>query len=197
MKNTIPQQKTGGFSDTISKRTFDSEEHAKSYFQVIKQRFLDINHWHQVAGEEKAEFVLFNSEGSAVERMPIVGDFVRINIPGPENKTGDGFDWVKVEDIHQQTTEHKEIISIRVRPASSPQNIKSETAHFFDDTATSNFIIKRVNKKIGAEVHGRNEKPNVEDLNLKEKIRNTFIAIGGIFGASKIQWKSLTDGLIK
>ena len=51
--------------------------------------------------------------------------------------------------------------------------------------------------KISAEVHGRNEEPNTENLSLLEKARNFLVAVGGMVAGSKFQWKSLTEGLIK
>jgi len=193
---SIPPQKKGNFNDTSSERLFTTEKQAKLYFRLVRQRLLSIHEWHKIAGEEKAEFALVNKSGQVVKRLPTIGDYLRISIPGPTNQSGDGYDWVKVEDIHEEDNLHEELISIKVRPSSSPQNDKPVTAHFFDEAATSNFIVKREGTKISAEVHGRNEKPNLEDLNLIEKIRNSFVALGGIFGASKIQWKSFTDGLL-
>ncbi len=196
MKTIVPAQREGNAYDTISERLFPTEKLAKSHFQVVRKRLLAINHWHKMAGEEKATFELIDGRGEKVERMPAIGDFMRIDIPGPMNHSGDGFDWVKIEDILEDEELHEEFISIRIRPSSNPERPTEETAHFFDDVATSTFVVKRENNKISAEVHGRNEKPNLEDVSLIDKIRNTFVAFGGILGASKIQWKSFTDGLL-
>lgn len=196
MKIAIPSQKKGNHNDTVSERLFSTEKQAKLYFRIVRQRLLAINDWHKIAGEEKAEFALANKEGLLVKRLPIMGDYFRINLPGPDNQSGEGFDWVRVEDIHEDDKLHEEFVFIKVRPSSNPQNNNTETAHFFDNAATSTFIVKRDGNKLSAEVHTRNEKPNIKGLNLAEKIRNTFVALGGIFGASKIQWKSLTDGLL-
>lgn len=196
MKTIVPAQREGNAYDTISERLFPTEKLAKSHFQVVRKRLLAINHWHKIAGEEKAVFALIDGRGEHVERMPAVGDFMRIDIPGPMNHAGDGFDWVQIEDIFEDEELHEEFISIRVRPSANPETQKEETAHFFDDAATSTFIVKRESNKLSAEVHGRNEKPNLEDVSLIDKIRNTFVAIGGMLGGSKIQWKSFTDGLI-
>lgn len=197
MENNVPKQREGNHSDSISTRHFATEELAKSYFEVVKERLFDINHWHKYSGQEKAEFTLYDSSGSAVERLPQLGDFVKIDIPGPGNTTGDGFDWVLVEDILTGNNDHTDLISMRLRPAVNPLKHKPDTAHFFDEVATSNVVIIRQGNAISAEVHGRNEKPNVTDVNLIDKVRNTFVAMGGFFGASKIQWDSFTEGLIR
>ncbi|RYU97417.1 hypothetical protein [Emticicia agri] len=196
MKTIVPAQREGTAYDTISERIFPTEKLAKAHFQVAKDRLLAINHWHKVTAEEKTVFGLVNGRGEQVERMPAIGDFIRIDIPGPMNHTGDGFDWVIIEDIFEDEEIHEEFISIRVRPSSNPEKHNTEIAHFFDDMATSTFIVKRENNKISAEVHGRNEKPNLDELSLMDKIRNTFVAFGGILGGSKIQWKSFTEGLL-
>jgi hypothetical protein len=180
MKISIPPQKKGSFNDTSSERLFTTEKQAKLFFRLVRQRLLSIHEWHKIAGEEKAEFALVNKGGQVVKRLPTIGDYLRISIPGPTNQSGDGYDWVKVEDIQEEDTLHEEFIYIKVRPSSSPMNDKPVIAHFFDDAATSNFIVKREGTKISAEVHGRNEKPNVEDLNL---ILNAlfFTFLKGIF----------------
>jgi hypothetical protein len=196
MKTIVPAQREGSAYDTISERIFSTEKLAKSHFKVVRKRLLAINHWHEIAGEEKATFHLVDARGEHVERMPAIGDYIKIEIPGPINHSGDGYDWVKIEDIFEDEELHEEFISIRVRPSSNPTKNKEEIAHFYDDSATSTFVVKRESNKISAEVHARNEKPNLEDVSLIDKIRNTFVAFGGILGASKIQWKSFTDGLL-
>ncbi|MBA4850463.1 hypothetical protein [Emticicia sp. BO119] len=196
MKTIIPAQREGTAYDTISEKIFPTEKLAKAHFNVVRDRLLAINHWHKVSADEKTVFELVDGRGEQVERLPAIGDFIRIDIPGPINHTGNGFDWVKIEDIFEDEEIHEEFISIRVRPSSNPEKHSPEVAHFFDDTATSTFIVKRESNKISAEVHGRNEKPNLEDVDLIDKIRNTFVAFGGILGASKIQWKSFTEGLL-
>jgi len=47
-----------------------------------------------------------------------------------------------------------------------------------------------------AEVNGRNEQPNTDAENLIDKARNIAVAAGAMLGFSKVQWKSLVDGLV-
>ena len=155
------------------------------------------NCWELFAGTEKAEFSLRDKQGELSLDPPKVGDYFRIKVPGLHNPTGDGYDWVQVEKFEQEQSKDLECLYIRVRPTSDLTKPDDTTAHFFDSKATSNFLIKREGKKISAEVHGRNEVPNTEDLSVLEKIRNSLVAVGGIIGGSKFQWKSLTEGLIK
>jgi hypothetical protein len=46
-------------------------------------------------------------------------------------------------------------------------------------------------------VYGRNEKPNTDTETLSDKARNAAVAGGAITGFSKLQWKSLVNGLVK
>ena len=197
MENQIPKQQVGAKSDTVSEITLKNHEAAKQHFQIVKKRFLDVNSWELFAGEEKAEFSLRDEQGNLLLSEPKVGNYFKIKIPGLNNPTGDGFDWVKIEKLEQQDFADEESILIRVRPTSDPTKPEEKTAHFFCEKATSTFIIKRVSNIISAEVHGRNEEPNTEDLSAVEKVRNFLVAAGGIIAGSKFQWKSLTEGLIR
>lgn len=197
MEENIPQQYTGAKSDTVSEIKLNTETEAVAHFETVKKRFLDVNSWEFFAGEEKASFTLRDELGTLLLEKPKVGNYFKIQIPGLHNPTGEGFDWVKIEEIKEEKTENSESIYIRVRPTSDPTKPEDKTAHFFDEKATSNFLIKREGNKISAEVHGRNEEPNTDDLSALEKVRNFLVAVGGMIAGSKFQWKSLTEGLIK
>lgn len=196
MDTKIPEQHEGGFSNTVSENKFETTQAAEQHFETVKKRFLDINHWKDTASFS-ANFSLFDASGAAVNRDPQIGDYMKIDIPGPENKTSEGDDWVKIEALDVEKSPGYESISMRARPAPSPLVSDGDTAHFYSNDATSNFAVKRRENLITAEVYGRNEKPNTEDLGVIEKIRNTVVALGGILFGSKFQWKSLTDGLVK
>jgi hypothetical protein len=84
-----------------------------------------------------------------------------------------------------------------VRPAANPLNQKDDTAHFFKDTATSTFQVKRIDNEVYAEVHGRNELANTETDQMTDNIRNTLVGWSAKLGLSAPQWKSLVTGLVK
>lgn len=197
MRNKIPEQEIGGKSDTVSEIEFPNELQAKQHFELVKKRFLDINSWELIAGKEKAEFSLRDEKENLILQKPKVGNYIRIKVPGLHNDSGDGYDWVRIEALEEEKEENTESIYIRVRPNSNPLNPTEETCHFFDSRATSNFLITREGTKISAEVHGRNEVPNINNDSILDKVRNSLVAIGGIIAGSKFQWKSFTDGLIK
>ena len=197
MQEKIPPQQIGAKSDTVSEIELESEQAARDHFQTVKKRFLDVNSWELFAGEEKAEFSLRDGNGDLLLTPPKIGDYFSIKVPGLHNPTGDGFDWVQVEHCEEEQGADSESVYIRVRPTSNPTKPEEVIAHFFDPKATSNFLIRREKNMVFAEVHGRNEVPNTENLSVLEKIRNGLVAVGGIIAGSKFQWKSLTEGLIK
>ena len=108
MEEKIPPQKTGAKSDTISEIELDSEQSAISHFDLVKRRFLDVNCWELFAGTEKAEFSLRDGQGKLSLDPPKIGDYFRIKIPGLHNPTGDGYDWVQVENYESEDSEHSE-----------------------------------------------------------------------------------------
>jgi hypothetical protein len=193
MKNIIPENKEGTQTNTERSIEFATEEESKQFFQIAKKRLLDVNHWHKIAGNATADFQLTDEEGKPVNRTAKEGDHFKIDIPGPGSITGEGNDWVKIESIQ----EDENYIGIRVRPTSNPTNERKDIAHFFNDNSTSSFIIKKEGKKITAGVYGRNEKPNTKTETVVDKIRNATVATGAISGFSKLQWKSLVNGLIE
>lgn len=196
MNFQIPDQVKGGFSDTVSQRQHQSVESASLHYQQVKNRFLAINSWELRAGKLMGEFSLCDEQGAMKATVPKVNDFIRIKVPGWHNRRGNSYDWVKIEKVEEETSEHQEMMYIRARPSHHPKDPEQLTAHFFTAESTSNFLIKRIENEVFAEVHGRNEIPNVPHLTFWEKLRNGIVGFFAIIGGSKVQWKSLTDGLL-
>lgn len=192
-KDIVPEQHHGSESNTESSKSFSSEEDAKEFFKKVADRLLHVNEWHYYAGKATAEFQLADEKGNVVHRPVEKGDHFRIDIPGPGPATGDGFDWVRVEEI--LTVD--DCVTIRVRPATNPTNDKQDVAHFFDENATSSFVVKKEGNKVTAAVYGRNEKPNTHTEKVVDTVRNAAVATGAVSGFSKMQWKSLVEGLLK
>jgi hypothetical protein len=192
-KDVVPEHNDGIQTNTESSIELSTEQEAHEFFDEVKQRLLNVNSWHHYAGSTSADFLLTDDKGNEVQRSPQQGDHFKIDIPGPGTITGEGHDWVQIEAIE----EDEDSIGIRVRPATNPTNERKDVAHFFSDDATSSFIIRKNGKKITAGVYGRNEKPNTHTETLKDKVRNAAMATGAISGFSKLQWKSLVNGLIK
>lgn len=183
--------------DVVEKVGFKTSEQACEFYEVAKERLLDVNHWANTSNLPSATFELCDSTGSRVHRHAKLGDYFKINIPGPGSSKGDGFDWVKAELIHEEQVNGADILSLRVRPAANPTTPDAEVAHFFSDKSTSTFQIKRIGKEVLAEVHGRNEVPNTHTGDFIDNARNTLIGIGATIGVAVPQWKGLVAGLVK
>jgi hypothetical protein len=200
MENNIetPAQETGGSSDVIEKTTATGIAEAKKLFGTVKQRLLDINHWGSISEGISASFDLTDALGAPKEGLPIAGDHLRINIPGPGLKAGEGYDWVRIEKLQEQRSETEDVFMMQVRPSANPSPATGEEiAHFFDEKATSSFIVRRHHETVSAEVHGRNEEPNTSNEKLTDKIRNAVVGISAMAGFSAIQWKKLVKGLLE
>ena len=197
MKNQVPPQRIGAESAAVSEINFKTEDEAKKHFEIVKNRFQNINSWDLLAGEEKAEFALHDSTGKLIHEKPQAGNFISIKIPLLHNPADDGLDWVKVEVYEEELKNDHEQIYMRLRPTFDPTAKSDSIIHFLDDQSSSNFIISRDFKTIKAEVYARNEIPNTQDKTIVEKIRNKAVALGGMLIGSKIQWEGLTNGLIK
>jgi hypothetical protein len=193
----IPEQHDGSETNTEATETLADAAAARAFFEVVRNRLLNVNAWHDYAGPGTASFQLTDDWGGEVLRLAQKGDHFQIDIPGPGSQTGEGYDWVRIEEIAEEHSEAEDSLAIRVRPASNPRNEKEDVAHFFTSEATSNFIVKRKGNTVTAAVYGRNEKPNTEAEALMDKARNTAVATGAISGFSSLQWKSLVTGLLQ
>jgi hypothetical protein len=196
MKTITPKQETGKAINATSSREFESRSEARRFFSIVKRRLQDVNHWDHLAGGLSAEFSLLTPEGKPTEREPNKGDYLRIDIPGPGTNSGDGYDWVVVEEIDSNETEDQEIYSFRVRPAENPVAASKDTAHFYSPESTSTFMVMRENNSVSAEIRDRNIKPNTDAEKPLDQLRDTVVGTAGMISFSKIQWQNLTDGLI-
>ncbi|WP_432712548.1 hypothetical protein [Pedobacter sp.] len=197
MSTPIPEQHEGSKMDITAKTTFDSKEEAMAFYEIAKARLMAVYDWYDVCQVPVSTFMLTDQNGNEVKRPVQEGDYLKIDIPGPGSSTGDGYDWVKVEQVLSQNENQADVTSITVRPAANPNNEKTDTAHFFEDTATSTFQVKRIGSEVYAEVHGRNEKANTDTEKLTDNIRNTLVGWSAKLGLSYPQWKSLVNGLVQ
>lgn len=192
----IPGQKSGASVDVVSSVVMNSIDDAKKEFAAAKKKLLDVNNWESHSGKGSADFKLYGSDKNPVDRPVQEGDYFRISIPGPDNPSGEGDDWVQVQKITEDEGVNRAVLSVTVKPVSCPLNDDKDVAHFFTEEASSTFIVRYDGNEIFAEVHGRNEKPNIKNVDVSDTIRNTLVATGSVFGFSKIQWEKLTDGLL-
>lgn len=192
----IPEQKTGisieASADVVAKTNHEAVE----LFRMAVSRLQQINDWNKIAVGISATFTLVNEKGDKLTRSPEKGDYFKIDIPGLGTKSGDGFDWVRVEEVIETDNGDTESYGFRVRPSSNPNDNSNETAHFYSPESTSTFLITRNYNAVTAKVFDRNTKPNREAKSAVDQIRDTVVGVAGLVGPSKLQWKSLVEGLV-
>jgi hypothetical protein len=196
MKSITPDQTTGKAIDAQSSRTLATTEEARQFFETAKARLKRIGQWHELSGHISATFELADPSGKPVDREPVIGDYFKIDIPGPGGKAGQGYDWAKVEAVKSEGSGDHESFGIRVRPSQNPNTPSTDTAHFYSPESTSTFVVRRSGNTVEAAVYDRNIKPNTDASYTIDQIRDAVIGATGLLGFSKIQWQRLTDGLI-
>ncbi|RYG04356.1 MAG: hypothetical protein EOO02_06310 [Chitinophagaceae bacterium] len=167
---------------------------AEQKFRRAVEILLRPGKWNDVAGGARFSISHNPDQESIVKE----NDFIRINIPGPGPANGEGYDWVMVEKIIDQTNDEQfPAVGLLLKASPDPDTDDKAPAHFFGEGASSTIIIFRESDTITAKYFGRNEAPNVHTDSVITNIRNTVVAAGAMFGLSELQWSSLLKGLIK
>lgn len=194
----IPAQTTGNKSDNLYTVFCENKNMAKQTYLSACKKLFQINEWKATSNDIlQTDFSLCNSDGEEVDRHPNISDYIKIDLVGPGSSIGDGFDWVRIEQIVvKEEDEDGEFTSIKVRPAACPLKKNTDIAHFFNDTATTTFIVSRLKNEVSAEIHGRNEEPNKNTSHITDNVRNTVVAKVAAVKFSDIQWKNLCKGLL-
>ena len=198
-KSIVPRQVRGKENNLEVVKHLPTEGEARKVFARACKRISNPGIWHKLAGEEKAKFRLANSGGHLLRRLLREKDYIRINIPGPGPKAGDGYDWVQVDLVEDRRKKAASEESFGILLVSSPNPVGEDkkAAHFFTEDTTSTFHILRNGNSVIARYHGRNEQINNKTPKLGDNIRNTIVAIGAMLGLSELQWKSLLTGLLE
>ena len=197
-RKIVPAQQRGASTNAEYSYLAGSTDEAMVVFQNTCERLLNVNSWDKYTGKVSAIFRVTDEQGNETNGAIKKGYFFKIDIPGPGSFTGEGYDWVRIEEIDTSSNHREdwESIAIRVRPSSNPHDNKEDTAHFFSEDATSNFVVRREGLNITAGVYGRNEVPNTEVHNVVDKTRNAAVGLGAVSGISSFQWNALVKGLI-
>ncbi len=195
MNNHIPQQFEGKSFDYHKSVTLPAKEQAKLFYEQVKVRLLDVNHWDEIVERPSATFRIKDATGHTIDRLVQEGDHVRIDIPGPGLPSAGGYDWVAVEAIKETAEDDGSSIILTLRPAPDPTQDNKDTAHFFMQMATSSILLAQKDNNIDLHYAGRNEVVNMDNTSLLDNLRNFMVGIGAKLGASFPQWKALIDGL--
>jgi hypothetical protein len=196
LHEVVPEQRSGQSSFTYSHIKCRNHSHVKECYHIAAERLWNVNQWQTYAGRSTATFQLFDEAGNSVNRQVQKGDYFRIDVPGPANPDTDGGDWVQVVQTGKRSADEKNLTFITVTTAANPMVHTEAPTHFFDQPATSTFVIYRKQLTIIAAVFGRNEHSNVKSPNLVTRLRNWLFYIGAQLGLANLQWKALTHGLL-
>lgn len=199
-KGIIPSQEKGTHNGASKSAEYSSREEALEALTIAKGKLLDINNWAKVAGAGSANFQLTDAVGNFIyDSVPMVGNLIRIDLPGPGNPSGEGYDWVRIEALteEQNVDKDQETYSLRIRPTHNPIHPKAESAHFFTDDTTGSFLITRFENKVTVAEKGRNEVVNNGTDSFITNVRNTIVVFSALLGFSLFQWQKFVDGLLQ
>lgn len=193
----VPEQSSGVPIDTESSRSLNSETEAKAFYQTVRSRLLDVNNWNARALGFSADFQLVDQKGTPQPGPAKEGYLFRIDIPAPGSNVGEGYDWVRIEAVEEISEPGVESTAIRVRPTDNPTSDENKPAHFYSRQSTSTFTATREGNKVTIAIYDRNTSPNTEAGSITDKIRDAVVGAAGIISFSRLQWKSLAEGLLK
>ena len=196
LHKVVPVQISGQSSFTYSRIKCRNNSHVKYCYGIAAQRLRNVNQWPEYAGKPTATFQIFDESGNAVNRPVQKDDYILINIPGPDNPDTGGGDWVQVMETGERSGGRQQLTFITVKTAANPSIRTNTPTHFFDQPATSTFVVYRKQLNIMAAVFGRNEHSNLRSPNWLTRMRNWLFYIGAQLGLAKLQWKALTYGLL-
>lgn len=189
----IPPQRKGRTCDNVAYLKGVSPQ----FFELVKARLLNIDRWAEFTGKEKAEFSLVNALGEKIERVPMVGDLIRVKLPLIQNIFGSRYDWVEIVKLDEIVEYNLKLVRLMLRPTQNPHTQEKVISHFLDDDASNTLILAIQGAKIQMSIHGRNEVINMSPFpNLLKCLRNQFVSRTGFAGLNSHQWQNLVDGLL-
>jgi hypothetical protein len=194
----IPKQLKGGHTSETSMVQLHSVAESVERFQQCCARLNNINAWEQICTIPGAQFRLTDAHGQVLHDLPPkVGQLIRIRLPGPRNRQGDGYDWVRIEETEnvRHLITDEEIYGFCVRPVQAPNKAEAGVAHFYTTDASSSFLVIRSVLVVYALERGRNEVPNFSS-GIIAGIRRRCIALAAMTGLAKPQWKGLMNDLL-
>jgi hypothetical protein len=193
----IPENRSGKEITAHTSAEFQDGDSARAFYKIARERLLYVHNWGKLAAGLSADFQLTDEKGTEADRLAQQGDHFRIDIPGPDSKAGEGYDWAFVEAIKEVHEGDVDSIAIRVRPAPNPQTENKNVAHFFSEESTSTFVVTHERNTVTASIYDRNIEANDETKETLDKVRNAVVGLGAKHGFSKMQWQSLTDAFVK
>ena len=173
-----------------SHHTYPDESAAEEAFANSIAKLLNVNKWTGLSSLS-ADFALYDPIGRSKPNGPAeIGDFIQIKLPGPMPEN-----WVQVIQGQKSDT----LAEFTVQPCPDPLADKpDQIEHFFAEQARSTFRVTLSGSTISAYEIGQHESINNQQPQAGERgVINTIIAEAGWLFYQKIQWKLLTDYLVK
>jgi len=124
------------------------------------------------------------------------GDFIKVRFSKIQKIIDAQHDFVHVSSIMTIPNIFGDAVVMKLQPAHNPARSGSEVDHFFTSDASNTLILYRTESEIILCVHGRNEQPNLKVSKITKKVRNVLFATLGVLAVSKVQWKTLSHGLL-
>jgi hypothetical protein len=171
-------------------KEYEDEEEAGEIFYQQKEKLLNVENWTKLSDIENLAFHSYDGNGSNINRKTKIGDFVKVDLPGPMPDY-----WVRVENITNEPDKVEVVLRPTYDPTKRPLE-KEVTAHFFDRDTLNIITFEKDGKKLSAEVRGISAVVNNQGTEAGEhEIINTTVAVGGWLGLQKRQWESFTKNL--
>lgn len=165
--------------------------------QTAILKLKDVNKWHRIMGQPFATFQLTDSNGTELKGdSPQSGMHFRIDIAGPGSSAGQGFDWVRVVRTLDFEQNNYNGTFITVQPSDNPTSSDNHTAHFYEASSSSTFLVYSDSTGVCAMVIDRNIAVNTDNGSIADSLRNTIFGGVGKAAFSKIQWKLLADAFL-
>jgi hypothetical protein len=196
----LPTQYKGKEIIAESEQTCASEAAADTLFRKALRKLKDVNNWHKFVTKPFAVFRLTSADGTALSApSPEPGMRFKIDISGPGSDAGDGYDWAEVKSVEDFHHQHYEGCCITVCPTDNPLSSKHNTAHFYDETSSSTFIVAKCKTKnsVCALVVDRNIEVNHDNDSVVDSVRNNIVGVMGKIAFSKMQWELLANALLQ
>jgi len=184
--NTLGKTNQGRSHYSSEIVSFDDSVACNLFYEDLKIVFYKINSW-GLLFDNGIYFYRVDPTINSTSFNSLTRKLVKIKIPGIPNNLGGGYDWIELKDYEYRINIGFTSIRFTGSPCCKPGN--NLTTHFYTSEAKNYFVIKKYLTHIKVEVYGRDEMPNYKGLSLYNKLRNFYMANGGIFGRSKIHWE--------
>lgn len=190
-----PVQKKQAHVEVAKKVEAFTRHEAIVLFEAAKKKLADVNHWHEVCCNEKANFKIMDLTVQTEASQPEIGNIIRIK-PTSASES-DSYDWARIEEFvsERNLLVDREVFGFRIRPISRPLNLKDNTNYFYTTNSTITFLVVRKGRVVTAMEVEKNEAEK-DNIALIDKIKRIINSCAVYTGFTKPQWQSLINGIL-